>query len=70
MRIIKMIIEKSPDLYCAYAEEDVNLNGCGKTIEECKENVLNCIEILKDFDERNRPEFLGSDFELMYINQF
>lgn len=67
MRKITMIIEKSPDLYCAYSEEeDVPLNGCGNTIEECKQEVLNCIETVKEFDERNRPKFLDDDYEIVY----
>lgn len=62
-----MIIERSPDLYCAYSnEEDIPLNGCGETIEECKQNVQNCIEIVDEFDERSRPKFLDDDYEIVY----
>ena len=67
MRKITMIIEKSPDLYCAFSEEeDVPFNGCGDTIEECKQNVQNCIEIVDAFDEKSRPKFMDEKYELMY----
>ena len=67
MRKIIMIIEKSPDLYCAYSEEeDVPFNGCGDTTKECKQNVQNCIEIVDEFNERSRPKFMDEKYELVY----
>src|SRR5580765_4633934 len=64
MKKIKIIIERSTDgLFWAYAESNkLNITGGGATVEACKQDVLSCIEILKEL--RQFP--IEGAFELIY----
>lgn len=66
MKTIQILIEKNDDGFWAYAENEGKIVGGGSTIEECKQDVLDCIETLREFDPENRPEFLDQEYELVY----
>lgn len=67
MRKVIIIIEKSSDYYGAYAkDEDIPIFAAGGTVEECKQSVLDSIENLEELNERNRPNFLDNEFEIIY----
>lgn len=66
MKTIKIIIEKNDDGYWAYAENEKGITGGGATVQACKQDVLDCIETMKTFNEKNRPSFLGKDYRLVF----
>lgn len=67
MRTIKIVIEKAKDgFFGAYAETGEPIAGGGETVQDCKQDVLDCIETLKEFDQGNRPDFLDDDYEILY----
>ena len=68
MKAIKIIIERSRDAYWAYADNVEGLNGVGDTIQEAKQSVLECIDILREFD--NPPAILQGEYELVFKFQF
>jgi len=49
MKEIKIIIEKNNDGFWAHSTNTDNLiSGYGETVEACKANVLDCIDVLKE----------------------
>ena len=66
MKRIKIIIEKNEDGFWAYAENEKGITGGGDTIQACKQDVLDCIETMKEFTGINKPKFLDSGYELVY----
>ncbi|WP_026632917.1 transcriptional regulator [Dyadobacter alkalitolerans] len=66
MKKIRVVIERSKDFYGAYAENVKMLNGGGETIDEVKKSVLECIEIIKSFDDRNIPAALKGEYEIVW----
>ncbi|OXG08922.1 hypothetical protein BC749_103288 [Flavobacterium araucananum] len=66
MRTIKIIIERNEDGFWGYAENEKAIVGGGNTVQECKQDILDCIETLKDLNRENKPAFLEKEFELVY----
>ena len=66
MRTIKIIIERSEDLFWAYAEGDDPITGGGETVAACMQDVLDCIETLKEIDKKNRQKYAEGTFELVF----
>ena len=66
MKAIKIIIEKNEDGFWAYAENEKGITGGGKTVQECKQDILDCIETMKTFDTLNRPTFLKKAYSFVY----
>lgn len=67
MKTIKIIIEKSEDHYDAYADNVRGIYAGGDTVAEVKQSVLNAIEILKEFNDKEHiPEILKSEYEIVY----
>jgi len=67
MKTITMIIEAGKDLFSAYSTDDYGICGAGETIEECKQNVLECIEFIKEEDQDyTPPEVLKGEYEIVY----
>ena len=66
MRIIKIIIERSKDLFWAYAEGNDAITGGGETVAACKQDVLDCIETLKEIDGKNREKYAEGTYEIVY----
>jgi len=66
MKKIKIIIERNEDGFWGYAENEKSIVGGGETVQKCKQDVLDCIETLKELDRNNRPGFLDKEYELVY----
>lgn len=64
MKIIRVVIGRSKDFFGAHSENVRGINGGGETIEEVKKSVLECIEIIKTFDDRNIPAALKGEYEI------
>ncbi|MDR2274992.1 MAG: hypothetical protein LBF27_29050 [Sphingobacterium sp.] len=45
----------------------VVLTSYGDTIEGCKQNFLDCIEMTRELDEMNRFPYKEGEYELVYI---
>lgn len=66
MKEIKIIIEKSSDSYGAYSENVQGIYGAGDTPEECKQSILDAIETVKTFDDKEVPNILKDDYYITY----
>lgn len=66
MKILKIIIEKSGDSYGAFAENINGIYGAGDTVQACKQSVLDAIDTVKTFDERQIPQLLRGEYEIVY----
>lgn len=66
MKTIRIIIERNEDGFWGYAENEKAIVGGGNTVQECKQDILDCIETLKDFNTNNKPAFLEKEYELIY----
>jgi len=66
MKEIKIIIEKNKDGFWAYAENVSGISGGGDTVQECKQNVIDCIETLKTLDGENRFPYAEGEYMLIY----
>ena len=65
MHTIIILIERNIDGYWAYSLGNEYITGGGSTLKECKEDVLNCIETLKTFEEI--PSCLGSPYTVVFF---
>jgi len=66
MKTIKIIIERNEDGFWGYAENEKAIVGGGNTVQDCKQDILDCIETLKDLNQENKPAFLEKEYELIY----
>ncbi|SKC06661.1 HicB family protein [Dyadobacter psychrophilus] len=64
MKKIKVLIGRSKDFYGAHSENVRGINGGGETIEAVKKSVMECIEIIKTFDDKNIPAALKGEYEI------
>jgi hypothetical protein len=66
MKKIRINIGRSKDHFGAFAENVPKIYGAGDSIEEVKQSVLDCIEIVKSFDDKNIPAALKGEYELVW----
>jgi len=67
MKTITIIIERSKDLFSAYAENVEGIYGGGDTVEEAKQSILEAIELTKEYNKaENIPSVLTGEYELVY----
>ncbi len=67
MKQIKIIIERSKDLYSAYAENVEGIYGAGNTVAEAKQSIFDAIKLLKKYNrDNNIPKELKSKYELVF----
>ena len=52
MKNIKIIIEKTKDMYTAYAENAEGIYGGGNTIEEAKNSILTSIKLYDKYNKK------------------
>lgn len=67
MKILKIIIEKSSDSFGAYAQDVNGIYGAGDTLAEVKQSINDAIDNIKTFDEKDIPEILKEDIELVFV---
>ncbi len=67
MKLIKVIIEKTKNMYSSYAENVPGLYGGGATVEEAKASILDAIRLLQAYnDKKNIPAILKSNYTIVY----
>ncbi len=67
MKIIKVIIEKTKDMYSSYAEHVPGIYGGGDTVEEAKKSILDAIRLLKEHnDSKHIPAILNGEYAIVY----
>jgi hypothetical protein len=67
MKKIKVVIERSADLFSAYAENVAGVTGSGDSVEEAKKSLLKTIRLFKRYNtQKNIPEILKGEYELVY----
>lgn len=67
MKTVKIIIERSADMYSSYAENVEGVYGGGDTAEEAKQSILDSIRLLKEHNTvDNIPAILKGDYEIKY----
>jgi predicted RNase H-like HicB family nuclease len=66
MKKIRILIERGKDGYSAYAENVNKIYGVGDTVDDVKQNVLECIQIVKSFDDKNIPAALKGEYEIVW----
>ncbi|MCF8370559.1 MAG: type II toxin-antitoxin system HicB family antitoxin [Bacteroidales bacterium] len=65
MKTIRIVIEKSSDHYSAYADNVEGIFGAGDTVAECKQSVLDAIDLMKEYNEKI-PQVLQEEYQLTY----
>ncbi|RRJ87780.1 type II toxin-antitoxin system HicB family antitoxin [Flavobacterium macacae] len=63
MKTVKIIIEKTEDMFSAFAENVEGIYAGGDTVEEVKQSVLDSIRLLKEY---NTPENIPSILKGVY----
>lgn len=67
METIKVIIEKTKDMYTAYAENVSGIYAGGDSVEQVKESVLDSIRLIKTYNTaENIPRMLNDDYRIAY----
>lgn len=67
MKTIKIVIEKTKDMYSGYAENVKGIYAAGDTIEEVIQSVNDAIRLLKEYNkEENTPEVLKKQYRIEY----
>jgi predicted RNase H-like HicB family nuclease len=64
MKSIEIIIEKNDDGFWGYSENERAIVGGGDTVQDCKQDILDCIETLRELN--SCPQSLKGDYELVY----
>ena len=65
MKQVKIIIERSKDLYTAYAENTAGIYGAGNTVEEAKQSIIKAIELYKKYNKKI-PSVLKGNYKLTF----
>jgi predicted RNase H-like HicB family nuclease len=67
MKNIKVVIERSSDMYSAYAANVEGIYGGGDTPAEAKQSILDAIRLLKENNTpENTPAILKGEYEILY----
>ena len=67
MEQVRIIIERTDDLYSAYAENVEGVYGGGETVAEAKQSVVDAIGLLKQYNtDENIPDILKGEYELVF----
>jgi len=67
MKTITIILEAGKDGFGAYSEGDEGIYGMGDTIQECKQDVQDSIDSIKEFMSKDQiPEVLKGDYQIVY----
>lgn len=67
MKTLRIVIERSADMFSAYAENAEGIYGGGDTVEEAKQSILDAIQIIEEeFTPENIPTILKGNYEIVY----
>ena len=67
MKTLKIVIEKSSDSFGAYAQDVNGIYGAWDTLAEVKQSINDAIDNIKTFGEKDIPEILKEDIELVFV---
>ena len=65
MKEVKIIIERSKDMFSAYAENVEGIYGGGKTVAEAKQSIVDAIRLYKKYN-KSVPAILKGEYKLIY----
>jgi predicted RNase H-like HicB family nuclease len=65
MKAVKIIIERSKDMYSAYAENIEGIYGGGNTVAEAKQSIIDAIALYKKYNT-SVPAILKSKYDIVY----
>ena len=63
---IKIVIERSNDLYSAYSENVTGLYGAGASVSAAKDSILKSIKLLQKYNKDNIPSILKGEYLVVY----
>lgn len=66
MKILKIVIERSSDMFGAYAENAKGIYGTGDNVQEAKQSILNTIKIIEEFKSESIPTILKGEYQIIY----
>lgn len=66
MKKVKIVIERSNDLFSAYAENVNGVYGAGNTVSEAKDSIVKSIELLNKYNKDNVPSILKGEYILVF----
>jgi len=67
METIKVVIEKTKDMYSAYSVNVAGIYAGGDTVEDVKQSVLDAIVLLKKYNtDENIPAILKGEYQIEY----
>lgn len=66
MKKVKIVIERSNDLFSAYAENVNGVYGAGNTVSEAKDSIVKSIELLNKYNKDNVPSILKGEYTLVF----
>lgn len=66
MKKVKIVIERSDDLFSAYAENVNGVYGAGDTVSEAKDSIVKAIELLQKYNKANVPSILKGEYSLVF----
>ena len=66
MKKVKIVIERSKDLFSAYAENVNGIYGAGHTVEEAKGSIVKSIALLRKYNKDNIPSILKGEYSLVF----
>jgi hypothetical protein len=66
MKKVKIVIERSNDLFSAYAENVEGVYGGGDTVAEAKASIVKSIELLQKYNKANTPAVLKGAYQLIF----
>ena len=67
MKTVKVIIERSKDMYSAYSENVEGIYGAGDTPVEAKKSILKSISLVKKYNKTNQhiPAILSGPYKIV-----
>ena len=66
MKKVKILIEKNEDGYHAHSTNVPSIYGYGETLNECKENILDCIDLARKLEGNNKFTYADGEYQLIY----
>jgi predicted RNase H-like HicB family nuclease len=66
MKKVKIVIERTNDLFSAYAENVEGVYGSGETVSAAKASIVKSIELLRKYNKNNIPYILKTEYTLVY----
>ena len=66
MKQVKIVIERSNDMFSAYAENVEGIFGAGDTVKEAKDSITRSIKLTRKYNKQNVPSILKGDHVLVF----